>query len=276
HDVGRLACAQLLGESYIAVLHAAQHSGALLELVESRMLLLNHADVADRILQTWKLPRQIVEPVLYHHISPSAVRGIAPTHAEMVLRVGLADRLAHAVMLGHSGNAAIYPIEEHCHLLGVDAGDIDRVSRIAREHVARLNKDIGLQAWSPWATTVRTRLECEFHPAYFSLEPEVDGYGVFCQSLAGGSRGSLPTIAVVHLTHGNDATMLKESIEAWMSIGSNAGLPVIVLLGPEAGSLPDYLIHGQPLATIQTPFSMSRFVDAVKLVCGSSTARKAA
>jgi HD-like signal output (HDOD) protein/CheY-like chemotaxis protein len=276
HDLGRLACAQLLGEAYIAVLHAAQHSGALLEQVESKMLLLNHADVADRILQTWKAPRQIVDPVLYHHLSPSTVRGIAPAHAEMVLRVGLADRLAHALMLGHSGNAAIYHIEEHCHLLGVDAGDIDRVSRTAREQMAKLRKDIAPAAWTPWSETVRTRLECEFRPTYFSLEPEVDGFGVFCQSLTAGERVALPTIAVISLTHENDGVMLRDAIEAWAAVPAHANLPVIVLLGPEAGTIPDYLIHGQPLAVISTPFAVSRFIDAVKLVCCNHAARKAA
>lgn len=127
HDLGRVVLAEALGDQCIQVIETARRLEAPLELVETRMLLLNHADVMDRLLSAWKFPKHMVDPITFHHASAGSVRSAAPARVPEILRLGLANRLAHAMLLGNSGNETIYPTEEYCRALNISAA-LDRAA----------------------------------------------------------------------------------------------------------------------------------------------------
>ena len=108
HDLGRVVLAEVLGERYSGVIETARSVEAPLEQVESRMLLLNHADVMDRLLTGWKFSKHLIDPIMHHHLSVANARGVIPARRGEILRLGLANRLAHAMLLGDSGNVTIY------------------------------------------------------------------------------------------------------------------------------------------------------------------------
>src|ERR1043165_3333062 len=132
HDLGRIILAQALGEMYFTVLDAARHTDSPLELVESRMLTLTHADIMDSILRSWNVPKQVADPIRFHHTEREKVEKASPECALPTLRLGLADRLAHALLLGNSGNDVIYPTEARCRALNVKADTLSHTESTAR------------------------------------------------------------------------------------------------------------------------------------------------
>jgi len=61
--------AELLGDLYAQVLSSAADQMLPVEQVESRLLMLNHAEVMDRVLRAWRFPKDLVGPIVLHHLS---------------------------------------------------------------------------------------------------------------------------------------------------------------------------------------------------------------
>ena len=129
HDVGRMLFAERLGDRYTEVIDTADKLGLPLETVESRLLLINHADLTDRLLRQWNFSPELINPIALHHLSVGNIRRMVPRMVEQVSTLALANRLAHALLLGSSGNDAVYPIEEFVQALNLSADVIREICR---------------------------------------------------------------------------------------------------------------------------------------------------
>jgi len=233
HDLGRVIFAEVLGDQYIRVIETARRLAAPLELVETRMLLINHADVMDRLLNAWKFPKHLVDPIMYHHLSAGSVRGVSPTRMPEILRLGLANRLAHAMLLGTSGNETIYPTEEHCRALNVSPATIRAIEESARQQTddtkCALMSHASGNAWPRRSEQLRATLAAPFRPLYVSADPELDAYRIFCNELAGAGGDEPPNLAVVHIASPKERGLLAERLaNAERDAGSRA-LPLLML-----------------------------------------------
>src|SRR5690606_37389796 len=74
HDIGRMVYIDMLGETYRQVLDTADRLQLPLEEVESRLLLINHADAMDRVLHAWHFPKALINPIVFHHGSVTEIR----------------------------------------------------------------------------------------------------------------------------------------------------------------------------------------------------------
>lgn len=280
HDLGRVIYAERLGEQYVQVLEAAQAMGLPLEQVESRLLLMSHAEVMEKILQAWRFPKDLVNPIVFHHAAPGDVRSVAPHHRAEVLRLGLADRLAHAMMLGSSGNDTIYPTEEHCRLLGVEAAAVRRIEETARQQTddtkfALLSSSNGA-AWPRRVEQHRAALTVPFRPLYVSASPEVDAYRIFCGELAGPAGEEPPNLAVVHIAAAKERKELAERFAGAEREAGVHGLPVLMLSPAGQLVLDDIAIGGRKCQALSTPTATSRFIAAVNTVLAVDAMRAAA
>jgi len=77
-------------------------------------------DVMDRILQMWRFPQHLIKPIAMHHMSIGNIRQLAPSLVKPIGILALANRLAHALLLGASGNVAVYPTRGNPRIKGID------------------------------------------------------------------------------------------------------------------------------------------------------------
>ncbi|HLK12824.1 MAG TPA: HDOD domain-containing protein [Candidatus Binatia bacterium] len=91
HDVGKLVLGLRLGESYWSMLDEAAERQATTAAVELEAFGCHHATVGGWLLQLWRLPPTLVDPVAHHHEALAAEFGLDLSNV-----IGMADRLVSA------------------------------------------------------------------------------------------------------------------------------------------------------------------------------------
>ena len=233
HDAGRLVMHQRFGRDYDRACRYARHLGIGLERVESRMLLLSHADVMDRLLHAWKFPTTLVNPIVFHHLSAGSIRGQVPRELPLVATLGLANRYAHAMLLGSSGNLMLYPTDDLLTLLNVADERIEAILAMAQEQStdmklallnARSNSD-----WPQVRDQWLERCGVPIRPIFVSARPRTDAFNVFLDQVRDLDDEAAPNVAVVHMGHVRERARLSEALVAAEHDAGVTGLPTIVL-----------------------------------------------
>ncbi len=267
HDVGRMFFADQLGEMYDQVLEVANTLELPAEQVEARMLLYNHADIMDRVLHGWKFPKQLINPIVFHHLSAGNIRRSAPRQLTEVAMLGLANRLAHAMMLGSSGNETVYPTNEICAMLKLDPNVIQAIHDKARDETDTMK--FALLATSNTANWPQLRQEHRnvigesFCPLFVSESPKIDAYRIFCEELTT-TPSEQPNIGVIHMSNIRERVPLTEAYRAAESAAGVQALPLLVL-SPAGKILPESsLTDGRRVTSLATPFIIPKFLKAVR------------
>jgi len=268
HDVGRMFFADQFGELYGQVLEVAAKLKLPVEQVESRMLLFNHADVMDRVLHGWKFPKQLINPIVFHHLSAGNIRRSAPRQIVEVAMLGLANRLAHAMMLGSSGNESIYPTNDLCEMLKLDASVIEDVRSKARDETDKVKFALlatsSTANWPQLREVHRQALGEPLRPIYVSTAPQYDACRLFVDELATLDEGESPNIGIIHITNPRDRVPLTSAYRTAEAEAGVSDLPLLVL-SPAGKLLPETsLTANRTVQTLATPFVVPAFTSAVR------------
>lgn len=106
HDIGRLVLFMLLPEAMAEAVQHARRQPAPLHAVERALLGFDHADAGQALLEFWKLPAGLSEPISHHH---------HPRHTDCYPReaaiLHLADVMVNGLGLGRSGNTYVPPLD---------------------------------------------------------------------------------------------------------------------------------------------------------------------
>jgi len=100
HDIGKLIFSIYFPKEYKGVLEKAADEKVPLHKAEKEILGLDHAEMADLLMEQWKFPQDIVQAVRHHH-DPSACRN---GDASMAFIANTADFICHRSGIGQSGN----------------------------------------------------------------------------------------------------------------------------------------------------------------------------
>lgn len=278
HDLGRLLFMQELGEVYEQVLQTADELGLPLEQVESRLLMVNHADVMDRLLHTWHFPKELIDPVVFHHLSVADIRHMAAKRFQEVVTLALADRLSYALLIGDSGNRVLYPIADYCDALGVDAEVIARIEEVALTETndvkLALMAESAESGWRDLREEVRERLPSAFNPLIVSERPPFDSVRIWCGQLRV-SSGDSPNMAIVHaFTSASIPNLLNRLSRQEQEEGVSL-LPLVVVL-PEGTDDIDLHLYPRPHRVLSMPVSESRLVGAINELLDQAAVRHAA
>ncbi len=269
HDLGRMVLTEAFAEEYETVLDTAHDLDLPLEQVESRLLLLNHAAVVERLLHMWNFPKELIGPMANHHLSASNLREHAGKQLNETAVLALANRLTHAMMIGSSGNDALYPTEALCKLLKLTENDIAEVLERAEEETRQIKLALLMvsdqQPWPAVTEKFRDQLGGSFHPLYIGDDSGLDGFCIASKRLTD-ITDDPPNIAIVRLEARRQVvrlgTLLSEREEA-LGIGP---LPA-VLISP-GGDIS--LDHGQmmkrPTLLLPAPVTMHRFIRSISLL----------
>ncbi|CAG0989114.1 Sporulation initiation phosphotransferase F [Phycisphaerales bacterium] len=279
HDVGRVVLAEQLGAAYVEVISMAQALQLPLETVETRMLGATHAEIMERVLLRWGFPKGLVKPIVLHHSSAGVIRTTAPEQVVEAARLALANRLAHALLLGTSGNETIYPTEELCQAVGLSPATFQHLIGLAQQQTddmkfAMLSNSSG-SAWPRRVEQVRAGLRAPFRPLFVSASPDTDAFRVFIQQMAEADTGEPPNVAVVHLARDEDKLGLLEQLRAAQAARGLSNAPCVVLT-PPGRSAPLPSATGRFWRHLTTPVTVSAFVDAVNAAIAPAAGRNAA
>jgi HD-like signal output (HDOD) protein len=91
HDVGKILFMRAFNQEYSHLLEEQVGSGKDLFLLENEILGANHGQVGAWMVDKWNLPKEIVEPIAYHHFPHEAKK-----YKPLTLILYHANRLAHA------------------------------------------------------------------------------------------------------------------------------------------------------------------------------------
>ncbi len=271
HDVGRVALIEQLPEEYAMVLEAAERLGAPLEQAESRLLLVSHADVMGRLLRSWRFPKELVDPITLHHVSASNARSLAPSRAQEVAVLALANRLAHALLLGSSGNDVVYPAADLMDMLHVDAGLVARLESAIPDETGKIKLSMlavgSGEEWPMVRDRHRAGLERPLRPLFVSPDPMRDTLRIFCGALADEDAGlEEPNLAVLHMPDSRAHAEAGNLLRAAESAAGVSGLPLIVL-SPSGKAAPSEAGLGErAVELLPTPVAVARFTAAVNRI----------
>jgi len=279
HDVGRLIYASEFPEEYRQVVETSHRLRLPLEQIESRLMLLNHADGMDRLLHAWKFPKDLIDPIAFHHLSVGNIRRMAPRRVDDVATLALANRLCHALALGSSGNETIYPTEEFFQALKVSESVIQHIEETARDETANLKLSLLAQSneagWDDAREKFRSMLAGPFRPLYVSERPALDAFRMFCDQI-GDRDGETPNIAVVHMREARERLPLSKALARAESDAGARGVPVLVLSPKASLTLSDDVAKDRRVIQLPTPVTVRWFIDATNLLVADAPEAKAA
>ncbi len=267
HDVARLVFVEQLGDMYQRVVNTASRLQLPLEQVESRMLGLNHADLMDRVLNAWKFPKSLIEPIAMHHLSVGNIRVLSPEMVAEASTLALANRLAHALLLGSSGNDCQYATDEFVQFLKLESEAIKFIEKKIPEQTAEV-KEAMLQSSNGGAGSDRRELALKqfkrpIRSLYVSTNRALDGYRILFDRLSEPAGNQGPNVAILHLTNMGDRESLFKVLQESESHAKVEALP-LVIISPSANlKLEPGLLKGRECRIISSPFTLSRLIDAI-------------
>ncbi len=266
HDVGKLLLAGRLPEEYRHVLNVGHELGIPTERAESRLLGLNHAEIMDRVLRAWNFPPDLIDPIVFHELSIGNVRQVAPKRMRDVAVIGLANRLAHAMLLGSSGNDVVYPTTEHCQALKVPDALLERI----QEHVPAEADDVRLTMmtkgndakWTPFIMTVQERLPAPLRLLTVSMHTTSDAVQIFCKRLSAPiTSEETPLIGVVHIADKREVEALSKQIQSFAQQGSLHDDSPLIIISPSGDcELDSGVMQMHDTALLKIPYTIDSFL----------------
>lgn len=281
HDIGRIVLAERLGETYSGVLDVADQLELPVEVVESRLLLINHADLTDRLLRSWRFPLDLINPIAMHHLSMGNIRRTVPRQPEPVATLALANALSHALCLGSSGNNAIYPLKDYLEFLSLDGEKLGRLVSEVPDETLDLKLMMLAHASHPSGSAADElcgQLELPNPPMVITLRPEPDPVSLFFQHISPAAPADQehPCLIVLRVTEPNERALLMERLRAAEARAGAIGTPVLVIADARSGFFQEGWLGTRPVAQLTLPIRITRLAHAVSEIMRMSTGIRAA
>jgi HD-like signal output (HDOD) protein len=123
HDLGKVILGTELPDVFERVVETAAADGMAFRDAERRLLGVDHGEVASWLVERWRFPAVLAEPIAFHH-RPEAAR-VAKVETAIV---HVANTLVRALGYGSGGDATVPAIDPAAWArLGLDAGALDRI-----------------------------------------------------------------------------------------------------------------------------------------------------
>jgi len=135
HDIGRLILFLKLPGLMRDLLLQREVQEKLLFLLETDELGYSHAEIGGRLLENWRVPQSISEPVYYHHYPEKSL-----DFSHITAAVHIADACINEYRIGSSGERFVPEIDESAMiLLGLDS---DRLKQIWSDSETKIHEVI--------------------------------------------------------------------------------------------------------------------------------------
>ncbi len=129
HDLGKMLFAIEFSEQYKKVLKDADNSQESMHIIEKRSLGMDHAEIADLLMEHWNLPDTIALPVRYHHNPAECPDGLR--NAAEIIQI--ADYVTHNAEIGASGNKVLQADKYYLGGVHLTSEQLDKFSERLKE-----------------------------------------------------------------------------------------------------------------------------------------------
>jgi HD-like signal output (HDOD) protein len=127
HDIGRLVMYLKLPGLMHDLLDRRQHSGESLFTLEQQSLGYTYAEIGAKLLEYWKVPESIWQPVLAHHDPQSGGEYLVTASA-----IHIADAWVNTNLSGSSGSGFPLDIDiSALQVIGIDKENLDLIGKSA-------------------------------------------------------------------------------------------------------------------------------------------------
>jgi HD-like signal output (HDOD) protein len=131
HDIGRLVMYLKLPSFMNDLLVKCESQEQSLFVLEQQQLAYTHAEIGGRLLEFWKVPQSIYEPVQYHHRPDQASEFV-----HMACAVHIADAWVNKHQLGTSGERRMPIINPQAsQILGVQEYEMDEIWALSIDEI---------------------------------------------------------------------------------------------------------------------------------------------
>ena len=131
HDIGRLVLYIKIPDLMNDLLAQSESKQHHLYILEQEQWSFTHAEVGGRLLERWKVPQSIYEPVQYHHRP-----GDADEYGHMASAIQIADAWVNKHQIGSSGEKLMPPVNlEAARLLGIHEYELDEIWTLALDDI---------------------------------------------------------------------------------------------------------------------------------------------
>lgn len=252
HDIGRLVLSSTFPTEYEWIVRTAAMGGEGLLNLERQVFGLSHDQLSPVVLRQWETPDQIIDAVASHEITPKQLLH-SGSAGQPALIVGLANRLAHAMLIGDSGDPVLLPCKEHARAIGLTE---EAVCDLAREGLQK-TQDTEVFYAAQVMQRLREPLSKELAsrcPASIELKvlaPKDDPLQFFADRL-GWLSGRQPKAAILSVQDDRD---LGRRLTEFLDLEHRVGRRLGVLVASPTGSLAPSpaLLDRRSCATFKVP-----------------------
>jgi HD-like signal output (HDOD) protein len=266
HEVGRLILIDHIPDKYAQVWEAADTTDQRLEIVEKKLLMMNHSEILERALEHWHFPQELIIPVVNHHQSVANLKRLGPAYSHDAAIVALADRIAHAMLLGSSGNDMVYPLEDVADLLGLAEEAMRTLQAEGPKQTSALKVNLlvrgNLDAWPDFGLQLKAKLVRPIRPLCVSARPHLDAYKIFCELLAENGGDEPPNVGVIYAS---DVRELDSLIPIYTAAEQKAGseqFPIVIVKGKGKFNPDHAWLKSRNIVVLDAPTSMKTLINA--------------
>lgn len=253
HDIGRLVLAESFPEEYRQLLSEVRNAQTSLSHLEFTTFGISHAEATREILVQLGFPEEIVSTASLHQRSPAQISA-AERDPRPALIVALADRLAHALLLGSSGDAILCPTQGFLEALKLDIAALAEIGRDTVRKISDMQTFYasrgGEEFLSPLATEIARRAPGQPRIAVLSRHAPNDVLSQFFEQLGWLDNDQPGAVAMI-------ARSQAELEACWSELNEriHAGAePVSVLVAQDESDvqIPDH-VGSCPVQMLQLP-----------------------
>lgn len=261
HDVGRMILNEAFGDDYIEAIRFAKENHFPIELIERRMLLVDHASIMNTVLHQWGLHNDLVEPIVNHHLSVGNIRQTCSKRINSVSMVALANKLVHGFGIGSSGNQTVYATDEYFEVLKLPQGFLNTVAEKLPEMVLDMRFSmLGSLGGDGFPEPERPCLNLQLNPLYATLNENTDVMGHWVHALKHHvDESAPPNLIVAHMRKQRDSVDIDRVIEKLETEHNVKNLPLIILSSSGKLNLPEISRVDRVIRTMPLPFTYAQF-----------------
>ncbi|HEY3243174.1 MAG TPA: response regulator [Phycisphaerae bacterium] len=263
HDIGRLMLSTVFPAEYEQVAHALA-GGATAEIVERATFGITHAEATRELMQIWNLPVALIEAGSLHELPVERIQR-SVRDPKPALIVALANRLAHALALGDSGNPVLLEVQEHARAVGVPRNALRSVAQQTVErteittlfYASRSREEFR----EPLAAELRRAAGCEVRLALLGDRDPCPAIEWLCERL-GWIDATHPQLAVMALRTPADLPALARELEA-LDSAVGRRLPVVLVAPHQPPQLPTDVSEARQTASLALPARYATIIETI-------------
>lgn len=200
HDVGRLVLAAAFPEEYKRILETSRSDNTPLDSAERDAFNIGHAEITREVLRRLNLAAPVVNTASLHGRDAREIRAVEQDPHPATI-VALSNRLAHALVLGDSGDSTLLPLEEFAEGLSIAPAVIGKLGREAANMVGDMELFYACHGEQEFLPPLATELASvvKTPPRVVVLAPNApdDGLSLFFEQLRW-LHDESPNVAVLY------------------------------------------------------------------------------